>query len=228
MYFFGLCLRNGYGIAANKDSARYWLLQASSRGYKMAADELASKEPEHTALANELASKIKAAQESMAKSNVVNQYKKVENQIPVADVAGVYTSYLLKYDWSGQHVIEANKLSISLNCNHDSITGVWTEDDILTLPIKALLTSGTLVFSEMQYSKTSHYSPERPELYIFEKAHLQLSKSKDRMYLSGTIQQFIPGRNEPAKSLFLALKRTVALTSASNFNLVNKTAILNK
>lgn len=228
MYFYGLCLRNGYGVPTNKDSARYWLLQAAGLGYHMAADELMIKDPEYVQEAGLLAAKIQATRQIITKNKVSNLRQKVKNQIPQENLAGIYNGYLLKYDWSGQHVVEANKLNISLNCNHDSVTGVWIEDDILTLPIKALLTSGTLVFSEMQYSKTSHYSTGQPELYIFEKAHVQLSRSKDGVYLSGTIQQFIPCRNEPAKPLFIALKRTVALTSAANINPVNKTAILIK
>ena len=129
MYFYGLCLRNGYGVAANKDSARYWLMQASNMGWTAANDELSAKEPEHVAVAGTLAQKIRKAQEAMLPTNVANQYQKVQHQVAVNEVAGTYQGYLLKYDWSGQHVIEANKLKVTLNYANDSLKGVWQEDD---------------------------------------------------------------------------------------------------
>ncbi len=220
MYFYGLCLRNGYGVAANKDSARYWLIQASNLGWGDADDELSSKEPEHAAIAGNLANKIKAAQKAMPQTTTVNKYVKVEHSVNGSEVGGTYTGYLLKYDWSGQNVIEANKLTVTLNCNKDTINGIWAEDDSLSIPVHALLAQRGLLFKQMQYSKTNHYSQDKVELAVFKQANLQLDKIGDSVYLSGNINQFIPSRNEPAKPLFLALVRTKAATGSNANNYV--------
>ena len=222
MYFYGLCLRNGYGVVANKDSARYWLMQASNMGWDAANDELSAKEPEHAAVAGSLAEKIRKAQAAMPPTNVANQYQKVQHQVAVNEVAGTYQGYLLKYDWSGQHVIEANKLKVTLNYINDSLKGVWQEDDSITLPIKATLTTKAMVFSQMQYSKTNHYSADRPELAILKRAHLQFNHLDTLVYLSGNIEEFIPSRNEPSKPLYLALQRVAASNSKGNINLTNE------
>ena len=222
MYFYGLCLRNGYGVAANKDSARYWLMQSSNMGYTMANDELAAKEPEHAEVAGALAQKIRKAQAAMPPINVANQYQKVQHQVAINEVAGIYKGYLLKYDWSGQHIIEANKLSVTLSYANDSLKGIWQEDDSITLPIKATLTSKAIIFNKMQYSKTNHYSADKPELAILNKAHLQLNYLDTLVYLSGNIEEFIPSRNEPSKPLYLALQRVAASNTKGNINLTNE------
>ena len=208
MYFYGLCLRNGYGIATNIDSARYWLMLSASLGYKMASDELMLKEPENVKIAGELARKIKGAEASMTVTGVANKYQKVLNRVDASEVSGIYTGYLLKYDWSGQHIIEANKLTVKLEYDKDSLKGAWNEDDSLTVPIHALLSHNSVIFNQMQYRKTNHYSPYKPELSVFKQANLKLEKVGDSVYLSGNIVESIPNRNEPAKPLFLALVRT--------------------
>ena len=207
IYFYGLCLRNGYGVTQNTDSAKYWLLQASNMGYKMASDELAISTPENAIIAGTLAQKLQAAHATMLTRKVANQYQKVENRVEGNEVAGTYTGYLLKYDWSGVHPIEANKLTVTLAYDKDSLTGIWNEDDSLSVPIHASLASNAIAFNQMKYSKTNHYSLKR-ELTVFKNATLQLDKIGDSVYLSGNIQQFIPNRNEPSKPLYLALVRT--------------------
>ncbi len=219
MYFYGLCLRNGYGVAAHKDSARYWLLQAAEKGYRMAADELASKEPEKATLAGSMAQRIKAAQ-ALAPQQKANSYQKIPHQIAVSDVAGIYTGYLLKYDWSGQHVIEATPLQVTLNYHNDSLIGSWQEGDSLQIPLQALVTPKALVFGKMQYRKSNHYSP-KGELTVFDKAQLQLTKTTDAVYVAGNIQQYLPGRNEPAKPQYVALVRSSSISSSQMLSVVN-------
>lgn len=191
-------------------------------GYTMAKDELMTKTPETVIYGGELAKKIQDAQAIMPTTIVANQYQKVQHQVAVSDVAGTYTGYLLKYDWSGQNVIEANKLKVTLNFINDSLKGVWLEDDSINLPIQAMLTKKAMVFNQMQYKKTNHYSINKPELAIFQKAFLQLNHSDTTVYLSGNIQEFIPTRNEPSKPLFLALQRVEASNNKGNINLSNE------
>ena len=218
MYYYGLCLRNGYGVSINMDSARYWLTQSANLDNKMADYELTTAEPEHVnSNAGVLVQKIKAAMAVMPQTNAVNQYIKVEHRVDVNEIGGTYTGYLLKYDWSGQNIIEANKLIITLNYNGDSLSGTWAEDDSLTVPIHALLSPRGLVFKQMQYSKTNHNSLNRQELTVFKKANLQLDKIGDSVYLSGNINQFIPKRNEPTKPLYVALVRSKVSTGSLTY-----------
>lgn len=207
MYFLGLCLRNGYGTAANSDSAKFWLEKASKMGYKMADDELASNDPENAGIADALADKIKAVQRQ-GRTTALNEYVKVEQSMPADDVEGDYSGYLMKYDWSGQHVVRVHKLDVNLQYNNNALSGTWKEDDALSLPLKGILASHSLVFTNMQYSKKDHYNRVVPELLTFEKAALQLVKNNDTVYLAGNLQLFSTERNEPAKPYYVALVRT--------------------
>ena len=222
MYFLGLCLRNGYGTTINTDSASYWLKKASNMGYTMADDELAASDPENAEIAGNLTEKIKAAQKAMPLGNAVNQYHKVEHQIPAGSIIGIYNGFLLKYDWSGKKVVEVSSLKVELKVENDSLKGTWTEADSLIVPIKAHLTPKAMVFEKMQYSKSSHYDLS-PDLLVFNNANLQLTKTTDgTVYLSGNLQQYSPRRKEPSKPLYVALTRTVASVSNQNIDILNE------
>ncbi len=208
MYYYGLCFRNGYGVAVNKDSAKFWLARSVERGHNLALEELLEKLPENAEIAGILASKIKAAQAVLPNKGVPNKYRKVNHQATITEVGGIYKGYLLKYDWSGQHVVEANKLEVALEPHNDSLNGLWIEDDSIRQPIHALFTPESIMFKEFKYSKISHYSSKRLESTIFQSATLQLTNSDSGLYLSGNIQAFTPRSKEPQRPLFLALVKT--------------------
>lgn len=224
MYFLGLCLRNGYGTPVNKDSANYWLSLAASRGYAMAKDELAASEPEHAEIAGTLAARIREAQKLMPKEKQVNKYVKIENSIAASKVEGIYEGYLLKYDWSGKHVVKADKLKIRLEMEGNNLGGVWTENDSISLELKALFTTQGIIFRDMNHFTNDHYNPVIPDLMRFEKASIQFTEDGKETYLSGNLNQFSLTRTEPGKPLFLALVKTAQLDkSGSRFiSIVNE------
>jgi hypothetical protein len=221
MYFLGLCYRNGYGLPVDKDSAHYWLTRSASRGYKMASDELTAKDPENADLSGTLVERIEAAQQAMPPngSHPLNQYAKVENSVPASNVTGTYKGYLLRYDWSGQHVVQTNQLRLVLHYTNDSLKGIWTEDDSVNIPLAGGLTSQALVFTGMKYRKLSHYNAVIPELLTFQNASLQLVRDKDSLYLTGNLQMFSPERNEPGKPMYVALVRTAMDSSSGTIGL---------
>ncbi len=218
MYLLGLCMRNGYGTAINTDSARFWLAKSSALGYKFATDELAAKDPENIELVGALAQKIKTAQKAMPAGTPFNRYTKVENTVPAAEIEGSYSGYLIRYDWSGQHITATCKLQVTIKYENDTLKGAWIEDDSLTVPFNAILTPKALVFNGMQYSKTEHYDPGIRKLLTFEKAKLQLIKSNDTVYLAGNIQMFGRHSKEPERPQYVALVKTL---KGNNSNLIN-------
>ena len=229
MRFLGLCYRNGYGVAVNIDSAKYWLLEAKANGDTKAIDELMAKEPEHKHVAGkELADKIKAAEaiNTMHNTAKVNVYQKIEHSMQASEIAGSYAGYLLKYDWSGQYVIEANKLYVTLTVDHDTVKGNWLEDDTIGLPLRAYATQSGLVFDSVAYSKTNHYYPINAEKLVFEKAAIKIIKTDTGVYLAGNIQQYRAEVNEPAKPVYLALTRTSSSKENSILNLLNNDGTL--
>ena len=213
MYFLGLSYRNGYGIIANLDSASYWLSKAKERGYNAAAEELETKEPENADIAGSLVDKIKAAEEISKKPLTANTYTKIEEKITLENSDGIYVGYILKYDWSGKHIVKVDKLQIKLNYQADSLKGSWIENDNTNLPLSAILKDGNIVFNKMQYRKTDHYNQTKAELLVFERAQLQLTSTSEGIYLAGNVIMQSPERYEPAKPMYVVLKNAKAITS---------------
>lgn len=207
MYFLGLCYRNGYGVTQDIEKAKSLLTQAANKGYDMAIGELKSKEPENSnATAKALARQLKAAGNRY--SPALNEYRKVEHNLPANTIEGTYTGHLIKYDWSGQHAIRSAVLNINISYADGKLSGMWIEDDSIKVPFQATLTRSAMVFQNTSFSLTDHYSPLIPITYLFENAKLQWQQQDDKIYLSGNIQMFSPGRNEPQKPVYVALTKT--------------------
>lgn len=216
MYFAGLCLRNGYGVIQNTDSARHWLTKAALKNYKFAFEELASSTPENTGITNSIVQKVKAIQAANQRNYMNNgQYQKLTSSMPVNDVQGTYTGFIVTYDYSGEHIIQSSNLSVELNYNVESktLTGEWKEDNDNSLPLNATLTRKGLLFQNMQYSRSGHYDRNAPIRYNFETAGLELFRVSDTVFLTGNIELFSPGKKEPEKPVYIALFRVSTDTS---------------
>jgi uncharacterized protein len=215
MYFFGLCLRNGYGIALDIDKAKYWLDKAAKKNYRMATLELMTKSGENSnEKAKELATQLKAI--SITSTAALNTYQKLEQNISANTIEGVYEGHMIRYDWSGQHAINTSKLLLDVKYEGGKLIGNWVESDSTIVPLEATLTSKNMLFKNMQYSKTDHYSMFKAMGYSFENAKLQWNRKDGEVYLSGNIQMFSTQRNEPEKPLFIWLKRVSAKSGSAN------------
>jgi uncharacterized protein len=206
MYFLGLCYRNGYGISQNTDSARYWLMRAAFKGYKMAASELQIKTAENSnAEAKALATTLFADYE--LEQNNLNQYRKVQHSLPAAKINGVYEGYIIRYDWSGQHAINWSRLTLTLRCEGKEMIGQWSQPDSVEIPVFASLTRHALLFKNTSFKRTDHYSPNKAINYQFTNAKLKWQVKDDTVRIHGNLQMFSTDRNEPEKPIFIALKK---------------------
>lgn len=99
MYFYGLCFRNGYGVARNGDSARYWLARADSLGYPQAALELKMLAGENgNDSAKVLVQQISNA--AIPDKAPPNRFTRVSHSMPSPEMmAGQYSGWLVQYDW---------------------------------------------------------------------------------------------------------------------------------
>lgn len=208
IYFYALCFRNGYGIAKNEDSAKYWLTKAAANGYKQAAQELKMPAGENS---NDSA---KALVQQISNAALPQHYKPntftcITPKLPAASViAGNYTGYLIQYDWSGQNAIRTLTLSLTLKGEgNGTISGKWKEDSN-TVALSASLKGDSIVFANTRYRRKDHYSPDSAVLYNFENAALNLVQKGDSVFLAGNVQMFSPERKEPSKPLFVALTRS--------------------
>ncbi len=222
MYMYGLCLRNGFGIAANKDSSRYWLSKAASFGYDWAKDELASKAPENAEGSGILVDQVRAAKNFLAPiEKKKNTYNRILSSIAANDIEGIYEGFLIQYDWSGKFITSTSKLRLNLSVENGDLKGNWLEADTLEVPLSAMLTPKSMIFKNMEYYRKGHNDPVIASKYTFNDAKLQLLTANDSMYLSGSITLFDHGRDEPARPTYMALVRTQKGTNDGLLNLRN-------
>lgn len=216
MYFYGLCWRNGYGIEMNEDSARFWLQKSADLGYSQAFKELKMITAENSNdSAQTLLKQINNA--AIPKNKMLNQYLKIENHLPVAEViSGYYTGYIIQYDWSGKYAVNSKKISLNLTGKNNSIVGYWSEEGIDSFKLNAALKLDSLVFNNTGYYRKDHYSPDTAVRYNFQNAKLNLVQKGDTVFLAGNIEMFSPDRNEPSKPLFVVLARVENRESNNN------------
>lgn len=205
LYMLGLCYRNGYGVPVNEDSARTWLTKAALKGYKAAADELKTDEPEYNRSTTTLQS---AENNRKAQEQETGTLQKLEKGF---DISGLYEGYLVRYDWSGKHVLSYEPLKIRLNMSHDTITGTWSEKDLEEVSISGRISDATLVFDRSAYERKDHYSPSQPVRFEFREASLQYVTKGATTFIAGHIQQFSTERNEPEKPIYVMLEKQVKL-----------------
>jgi hypothetical protein len=207
MYFYGLCFRNGYGRITNEDSAKHWLQKSAELGYRQAIVELAMSAGENS---NDSAKRLVHAIHNAAlpKNVVLNQYSKIENHLPPAEViAGYYRGYIIQYDWSGKNAVSSKKLFLNLTGKGNDLQGYWSEEGTDSFKLKAALKLDSLVFQNTKYVRKDHYSPEKAIRYNFQNARFNLVQKTDSVFLAGNVEMFSPDRKEPSKPLFVALVR---------------------
>ena len=232
MYYLGLSYKNGYGLSVNKDSADYWLRKSSMKGNRTASVELGLNEPENSDLTGSMTD-IKRDVEEMTKHTMnLNQYRRVSNSIYSNEIEGDYTGYLLKYDFSGQHILKINKLDVHLKYDNNLVKGEWIEDDTLSIPVKATATPRALMFEDMYYERNDRNKKHVSKSYGFDNAQLSLIQENNQIYLAGDLKLseiFTREKKETANPFYVVLMRTNTSPAKGNGTLIsqNNDALLN-
>jgi hypothetical protein len=199
-YMLGLCYRNGYGVTVNVDSARTLLAKALNSGYAGAKTEMQSPMPEN------MAAVPGHAPASAPTLPAIKQTVKGAQD----GIAGRYSGYIVKYDYSKTHVIKISPLSLNLVRQDSSLTGQWIEDDTVATFIEGKIKGNQVSFSDTRYERTNHYSPNKGEEMEFKDAVLNLTQQGDTVKITGTLQQWNTERREPGKPLVINLMRVEA------------------
>ena len=208
LYFYGLCLRNGYGIKKNEDSAKYYLQLSSDLGYEQAVEELKMPTGEN---ANDSAKLIVTQIKNLALPETfsINKFTKIRSNKPINQVInGQYKGWMIHYDWSGTEIVSCSALQINLKLSDYEVSGSWVGDLGDTIEIEGTLNGNEIRFKDMESRRVDHYSPNESIIYNFQKANFNLVQSSDSVYLAGNVEMFSPARNEPSKPIYIAMIRS--------------------
>lgn len=225
MYLLGICYRNGYGTSKDLVAAKQWLTKAANSGFKPAQNEMMEVEPEFA--------DYKETLKSYSKEKIIHQeaikstFEPVKHQLKSTEgLEGTYTGYLVTYDWSGQHIIAKEELTVDLKTQgNGTFTGTWIENKNTILDLQGMVTDTEVLFDNTAYSKVDHYSAKKLTEFLFKNARLQNIIFKDSSYLAGNIQLWSVRQNEPEKPMYISLvkknKNTIdTKTELANDNLV--------
>lgn len=114
---------------------------------------------------------------------------------------------LLRYDWSGKYLIGTSKLQLEVGVKDSLLSGIWQEEGVGALNIRAVLADSGLVFQNTAYHKKSHYNIGNKEELQFVRAQLDIASIEKSILLSGRLQYYLPDKMEPEKPVYISLVR---------------------
>jgi hypothetical protein len=211
MYFLGNFYRNGYGTARNADSAKYWLKLAADADLGEAKHELNKADPE-----NPEEPIVTPTEEQTSVHN--NIYRRIKHNMPPEALPGLYAGYVIRYDWSGKHVLSVFPVQASFKGMGENVTGIWIEGQD-TAKISAVFTDSNLLFKDTKYKKVDHYSGKKHDPVQFKNARLDLLMQPDSLYITGNLQLYDLKRHLPGRPMYVHLSRVAApamLTKVNN------------
>jgi len=225
MYFAGLCFRNGYGVAANADSATYYINLSAQHGYIYALAAIAAAHAADSSSSgntggrginrNSIGNKAKPKLPAIATTEMPdasNIYQKIPPQ-SVPDMSGIYEGNLIKYDYSGKKILKQTRLKLNVYKFGNTLQGDWIENDSIYISLSAKETSKELVFGNMQYPKeklnTKILKTKGGDNTVwFKSARMHTEQKGDSIYLCGNLLLFDNSYNEPDKPVYLKLLQT--------------------
>lgn len=198
MYLLGICYRNGYGTPKDLVLAKQWLTQSANYGHNPAVNEMMEATPEFADYKPTLNSYSK---KKTTNTETKTHFEPVQHRINnTTSLDGSYTGYLVTYDWSGQHIIAKEPLTVDLKSQNDgTFTGTWTESNKTAVSLQGKITDTEVVFDNTAYTKVDHYSAKKPTEFQFKDARLQTISYQDSSYIAGNIQLWSVRQNEPEK-----------------------------
>lgn len=211
MYFLGLFYRNGYGVVANSDSALYWLNKALELGERQAAYELEKVQPENPDVQEGSCSDEPVVRPGKKYSN--KPWQPVEHRMDLSLLPGTYAGSIIRYDFSGQHVLEQSPFRLQLEEGKGRLSGWWLESDSLSIPLEAELTSTAVVFNNAAFRRGDHYSPSRAHWQLQDASLFPLQLG-DSVFLTGNVRLYSMDRKEPSAPIYIALTRAIEKNAA--------------
>lgn len=210
MYMLGLCYRNGYGVPANRDIARSWLIKAAEKGVRAAREEL------EIPMAETEGSTM-ATRSFSAGNPVPETFRKVEHQM-IIGMSGCYSGTLVTYDYSGKHVVSQKPLSMEINITGDEADICWTEEDKEPVTLHGISCDSLLVFNKATYHRSDHYSRSTPISWEFVSSAMTAETKNGKTMLYGNLQQFSPEVKEMEKPMYFVAEKTSEITPHKGSN----------
>lgn len=200
MYMLGLGYRNGYGVPANRDTARSWLIKADQKGVRAAREELETPVSENEG--NTIATRAFSISNPLP-----DTHQQVAHRF-TADMSGKYSGILATYDYSGKHLVSQQPLSMEITTTGEEANIRWMEEYKDPVSLQGISNDSLLLFNKAIYHRSDHYSRSVPISWEFISSTLALKNENGRTMLYGNLKQYSPETKEPEKPMYFVAEKT--------------------
>ena len=205
MYFTGLCFKYGYGVAANADSATYYIDRAAQLGYHQANAELAANADSSSYAARGTGrQRGKYTIPATALKKATTAYTKTKETKKFVNIAGMYTGTLTQYDYSGKLLIANTPLILNIAATGNKIIGQWQMGNANPISIQAAQQGNQLVFAQTNYTVHNSRTHKKEKLQFTTALFTAVHKG-DSLYLKGTLQMYNTYTHETEKPINIQL-----------------------
>lgn len=207
-YFLGLCYLGGYGVEKDIEKGKSFIEKSVAGGSAQAADFIA----------NDRLKKYKDKPE-VRSANILNRkvspvFRSARNAVD-KDISGIWEGKMIKYDWSGSHIVEEKNLSLQIDNVNGELSGIWVQEDSISIKLQAHLEDTAWVFDNMKYTRAFE------RVWEVKQGKLELEQVGDSLILFGNIEQFSVETKELSSPTSVVLKRTISKPIASSHTLRN-------
>lgn len=219
MYMLGLCYRNGFGVPRDPVQGDYWLQQAAEAGVMAAESELRRAQSEIETGARQLAEKSKGATQLMrfAEQLQANTFNRITDLASALNET-YYTGYWVKYDWSGEHIVEAVPIRLICHGSATDLTGRLTFEgrDIDYVFSGVVDNNNTLVARRLTLKRHDRYIQSDDDNLGINSIELGLYAENTDELLIGQVRGFSSFEQEPERPIRLLLHAVPEPQSASH------------
>lgn len=204
MFYYGVCLRNGFGVMANYDSAVYWLKKAAIKGSRDAVTELNNKFAECnrvTEFEGVNAYRMLFPEELYKKEVKIKSASEQKKNI-----TGQWEGVIITYDWSGKNIVGTRIISAKVTQANDSVVISITEDGDREILLKGVIKNNRIEWKNETVILSTRYKANA--VYYELDIDFLVSNIGGNTYLQADLSaQTANRRQEPMQPRKLFLKR---------------------
>jgi hypothetical protein len=202
-YFLGLCYMGGYGVEKDLEMGKKYIEKSVSNGSGQAVDFIDKDRIE----------KYKEKPQTRSAYAIDKQkpltYRRTINTTD-KDISGIWEGKMIKYDWSGKHIVEEKNLSLQIDNTEGSLSGIWVQEDTVSIKLQAHKEASSWVFDNMKYT----HAYER--VWEVKQGKFELQQTGDSILLLGNVEQYSVDTKEPSSPTSVVLKRSASISNPQN------------
>lgn len=202
-YFLGLCHMGGYGVEKNIEQGKSFIEKSVAGGSAQAVDFIAKGRIE------KYKEKPKKRSANVVDRQISPSFRSAKNSVD-KNISGIWEGKMVKYDWSGKNIVEEKTLSLQIDNLQGALSGIWVQEDSISIKLQAHQEDTAWVFDNMKYTRAYE------RVWEVKQAKFQLQQVGDSLMLVGNVEQYSADTKEPSSPTTVVLKRSASSSTSRN------------